>query len=42
MDHYLPYSGVIGDISTLLTDATKGNNENVQNYKFESKERNNK
>ena len=35
-DHnYYPYGGVIGDISTLLSDVTKGNNENVQKYKFE-------
>ena len=42
--HYYPYGGVIGDISTLLSDVTKGNllsdvtkgnNENVQKYKFE-------
>ena len=32
---YYPYGGVIGDISTLLSDVTKGNNENVQKYKFE-------
>ena len=36
--HYYPYGGVIGDISTLLSDVTKGNNENVQKYKFEDKE----
>ncbi len=42
--HYYPYGGFIGDISTLLSDVTKGNllsdvtkgnNENVQKYKFE-------
>ena len=42
--HYYPYGGLIGDISTLLSDVTKGtllsdvtkgNNENVQKYKFE-------
>lgn len=41
--HYYPYGGVIGDISTLLSDVTKGNllsdvtkgnNENVQKYKL--------
>ena len=32
---YYPYGGVIRDISTLLSDVTKGNNENVQKYKFE-------
>ncbi len=32
--HYYPYGGVIGDISTLLSDVTKGNNENLQKYKF--------
>ena len=36
--HYYPYGGVIGDISTLLSDVTKGNNENLQKYKFEGKE----
>ena len=36
--HYYPYGGVIGDISTLLSDVTKGNNENMQKYKFEDKE----
>jgi RHS repeat-associated protein len=36
--HYYPYGGVIGDISTLLSDVTKGNNENMQKYKFEGKE----
>ena len=35
INHYYPYGGVIGDISTLLSDVTKGNNENVQKYKFE-------
>ena len=33
--HYYPYGGLIGDISTLLSDVTKGNNESVQQYKFE-------
>ncbi len=33
--HYYPYGGVIGDISTLLSDVTKGNNESLQKYKFE-------
>ena len=33
--HYYPYDGVIGDIGTLLSDVTKGNNENLQEYKFE-------
>ena len=33
--HYYPYGGLIGDISTLLSDVTKGNNESVQKYKFE-------
>ena len=32
---YYPYGGVIGDISTLLSDVTKGNNESLQKYKFE-------
>ena len=32
--HYYPYGGVIGDISTLLSDVTKGNNENVQKFKL--------
>ena len=32
--HYYPYGGLIGDISTLLSDVTKGNNENVQKYKL--------
>ena len=36
--HYYPYGGVIGDISTLLSDVTKGNNESLQKYKFEGKE----
>ena len=36
--HYYPYGGVIGDIGTLLSDVTKGNNENLQEYKFEGKE----
>ncbi len=34
INHYYPYGGVIGDISTLLSDVTKGNNENVQKYKL--------
>ena len=33
--HYYPYGGLIGDISTLLSDVTKGINESVQKYKFE-------
>ena len=32
--HYYPYGGLIGDISALLSDVTKGNNENVQKYKL--------
>ena len=32
--HYYPYGGVIGDISTLLSDVTKGNNESLQKYKL--------
>ena len=31
---YYPYGGVIGDISTLLSDVTKGNNESLQKYKL--------
>ena len=36
--HYYPYGGLIGDISTLLSDVNKGNNESFQKYKFEGKE----
>jgi hypothetical protein len=32
--HYYPYGGVIGDIGTLLSDVTKGNNESLQKYKL--------